>query len=82
MGAYGVEVPEDVDPPRGVGGVEVAEDVLDVELCPAVGVGAGQGRGLGDGEVGRVAVDSRRGGEDKVTNAGGLKALEERHASG
>ena len=78
VGADGVEVPEHRDAPvvgllgdrLGLTRLEVAQDLLDHELRPAVGVSdSGPDRALlGDGHLG-AAVDGGRGGEDDAVAA-------------
>ena len=65
VGADGVEVAQDGNAPFRVGGVQVAQHLLDEQLAAPVGVGGAGGEVLADGELRRVAVDRSRGAEDQ-----------------
>eukprot|EP00968_Pinguiococcus_pyrenoidosus_P014937 scaffold1370_cov271-Pinguiococcus_pyrenoidosus.AAC.5 len=82
VGAHGVEISQDRDPPVLALGAprEVAEDLLNHELGPAVGVGDAvtDRRLLGDGH-GRIAVDRGAGGEHEGLAVDFLQHLQQRH---
>ena len=65
MGTHGVEVAQDAHRPILVRVLNIGQDALDHLLGLAVGVGGlAQGGGLLDGDLGGIAVDRGRGGED------------------
>jgi len=51
------------------GHTEILDDVLQKDLCPAIGAhGGDDGRSLWDGDAGRVAIDGGRGRKDNLAN--------------
>ena len=66
--ADGVEVAQQRDAPRGIGLPQIGEDLLDIELGGAVGVGGrvGQRHILAEGDGILHAVDGGGGGEDDL----------------
>ena len=78
VGAHGVEVAQDAHRPVGGGLVDVGQNALDHLLGLAVGVGGdAEGGGLLDRDLGGVAVDGGRGGEDDDLHAVLLHSLAE-----
>ena len=78
MGADRIEVAQADDAPGRIGPAEVGEDLLDLQLRAAVGVGGGARRvGLVQGERLRRAVDRRGRAEDEALHARGAHRLQE-----
>ena len=77
MRAHRVEVAQDADRPGRLGMGQVVEDVLDVPLGAAIGVGGPGGKVFADRHRGRITVDGGRRAEHQPTGSGLFEALQQ-----